>query len=374
MLMSKSLLNLAQQAIAQYWEELTDHPDAAGIHLYGNGAVAQLEAKLTHHYGVKYALCVSNATMGLLAVAMALDLQDEVFITTPYTYGASLAGWLKLGNHPIFADIDPETLTLNPKAVEQQITPNTRAILAVDIFGHPSNTQALRQIADEYGLWYIADAAQSLGAYRDGMPASALADAIVVSFTVGKSVFAGEGGAILTDNAELYQKLVWLTQHPYRQKRDVGLFLDNEFGLNSRIHPLAAVIANAIFEGALAQLQVHQADCFRLIETLNAIGLTQPIRFQQQQIIPSFFRLTAAVLEDVSEAEIQSALKEHGLSVILSPPPIRLIYRQPSFLAMYSQPVRECPIAEQQASLRVSFEFNRCAIAAAEFEALQLLT
>ncbi|MFB2891614.1 DegT/DnrJ/EryC1/StrS family aminotransferase [Aerosakkonemataceae cyanobacterium BLCC-F50] len=366
--MSKSLLNLAQEAIAQYWEELADHPDAAAIHLYGSGAVAQLEAKLTHHYGVKYALCVSNATMGLLAVALALNLQDEVFITTPYTYGASLAGWLKLGNHPRFADIDPETLTLNPEAVEQQITPNTKAILAVDIFGHPSNTQALRQIADEYGLWYIADAAQSLGAYRDGMPASALADAIVVSFTVGKSVFAGEGGAILTDNAELYQKLVWLTQHPYRQKRDVGLFLDNEFALNARIHPLAAVIANAIFEGALAQLQVHQADCFRLIETLNAIGLIQPIRFEQQQIVPSFFRLTAAVLEDVSEAEIQSALKEHGLSVILSPPPIRLIYRQPSFLAMYSQPVRECPIAEQQASLRFSFQSDRRAIAAAEPE------
>ena len=356
--MSKLLLDLAQQAIAQYWEELADNSEAAAIHLYGTGAVAQLESKLTHHYGVKYALCVANATMGLLAVALALNLQDEEFITTPYTYGASLAGWLKLGNQPIFADIDHETLTLNPEVVEQQITPDTKAILAVDIFGHPSNTQALREIADEYGLWYIADAAQSLGAYRDGMPASGLADAIVVSFTVGKSVFAGEGGAILTDNAELYQKLVWLTQHPYRQKRDVGLFLDNEFALNARIHPLAAVIANATFEGALAQLQVHQAECFEIIEILNAINLTQPIRFQQQGIVPSFFRLTATPLENVSASQIQCALQQQGRLPVLCPPPVRLIYQQPSFLSMYGQHLSmpDCPVAEQQASLRICFQ------------------
>src|SRR5690349_6812046 len=72
------------------------------IHLYGTGAVANLEDKLRRHYGMRHALCVSNATSGLLGVAMALDLRGAEFITTPYTFGASLAGWLLVGNRPRF--------------------------------------------------------------------------------------------------------------------------------------------------------------------------------------------------------------------------------------------------------------------------------
>src|SRR5436190_7634341 len=81
-----------------------------------------------------------------------------------YTYGASLSGWLLLGNRPVFADIEADTLLLDPGSVRTQITPRTRAILAVDIFGVPSDSAALRRIADEHGLWYVAHAAQSLGA------------------------------------------------------------------------------------------------------------------------------------------------------------------------------------------------------------------
>ncbi|MFM7368476.1 MAG: DegT/DnrJ/EryC1/StrS family aminotransferase, partial [Sphaerospermopsis kisseleviana] len=178
-------------AITNYYQQACEDQGFAEQHLAGAGAVFQLETKLKHHYNKKYALCVSNATTGLFAIALALNLKQEEFITTPYTYGASLAGFLLLENRPIFAEIDTQTLTLNPESVRQQITPKTRAVLGVDIYGYPCNQVALRQIADEYGLWYIADAAQSLGAYREGIPASALADALVVSFTVGKTVFAG---------------------------------------------------------------------------------------------------------------------------------------------------------------------------------------
>jgi perosamine synthetase len=148
----------------------------AGAQLVGSGAVAELEAKLRQHHGMRYALCVSSATSGLLAVALALNLRCAEFITTPYTYGASLAGWLILGNRPVFADIDAQTLTLAPEAVPRCTTPRTKAILAVDIFGNPADMHALRRVADEHGLWYVADAAQSLGARRDGLPASSLAE------------------------------------------------------------------------------------------------------------------------------------------------------------------------------------------------------
>ncbi|MFW6359010.1 MAG: DegT/DnrJ/EryC1/StrS family aminotransferase [Chroococcales cyanobacterium] len=325
----------ALTAICNYWECASEDQIFAESHLAGTGAVAELEIKLKKHYGKQYALCVSNATMGLLAIALALDLKGVEFITTPFTYGASLSGFLLQENRPIFANLTPQTLTLDPDSVRSQITPNTRAILAVDILGNPCDMGALRQIADDYGLWYIADAAQSLGAYTQGMPASAFADALVVSFTVGKSVFAGEGGAILTDNEQLYQKLVWLTQHPYRQKRDVGLFLTNEFALNGRIHPLAAVIANATFEASLQQLRQYQEWCFQVIEVLNESGFTEVISWQTEQILPSFFRFCGRWRGESAEEELLQVLGDRNFNLKLQPFPIQLIPKKPAFIAQY---------------------------------------
>ncbi|OYD87585.1 hypothetical protein CDG77_28520 [Nostoc sp. 'Peltigera membranacea cyanobiont' 213] len=322
-------------AITKYWQQACEDQGLAEQHLAGAGAVFQLELKLKNHYGKKYALCVSNATTGLLAIGLALNLKKEEFITTPYTYGASLAGFLLLENRPIFAEVNSQTLTLEPESVRQKITSNTRAILAVDIYGNPCNQVALRQIADEYGLWYIADAAQSLGAYREGIPASALADALVVSFTVGKSVFAGEGGAILTDNSELYQKLVWLTQHPERQKRDIGLFLTNEFALNARIHPLAAVIALSIFDDSLQQLKLYQYWCFEVINALNKIGLTKSIFWQSEEIIPAFFRLIASWNKEAQATELLNQLSQRNIAVNLEYLLLQPLFTHPAFLAEY---------------------------------------
>jgi perosamine synthetase len=321
-------------------------------HLQGIGAIAKLEARLREFYGVKHALSVANATLGILAVAQALGLSGKEFVTTPYTYGASLAGWLWLGNRPVFADIDPQTLALDPEAARRAITAKTKAILAVDIFGIPADMAALRRLADEFGIWYIADAAQSLGAYRNGRPASSMADALVVSFTVGKTIFAGEGGAILTNHDALYEKLVWYTQHPERQRRELGINLVNEFALNARIHPLAAQCANAVFDQSLARLREHQRQCFIYICKLNALALTEPIRFKEEGIEPSFFRLTAAWKGKPGEAAL---VKQLG-SISLAEPPIRLLYQQAAFIAQYWRRFKtapRCPEAERQTTRRV---------------------
>jgi len=324
-------------------------------HLNGSGSVARLEQKLREHYGMRHALSVSSATTGLLAIALALKLRNTEFVAPPYTYGASLAGWLLLGNRPIFADIDSQTVALDPESARRLITARTRAMLAVDMFGIPSDTVALRRLADEYGIWYIADAAQSFGAQRGGLPASALADALVVSFTCGKTLSTGEGGAVLTNHSGLYEKLVWWTQHPQRQHRD--LVLDNEFGLNGRIHPFSADRAVSLFEGSLAQLRVRQAECFRIIEALNEIGLTEPVRFARDKIEPSFFQLTAAWRKEVQEDRLLTELSDRGFTAGILPAPARLIYRQPAFLAQYGRrmnAVAKCSRAERQARRRFS--------------------
>jgi perosamine synthetase len=333
---SNSEINeIAINAMTTYWQATSLDVSIAEQHLAGVGAVFELENKLKSHYNKKYALCISNATMGLYSIALALDIKEQDFITTPLTYGASLSGFLLQQNHPIFATIDPQTLTIDPESVTPLITPNTRAILAVDWLGNPCDSLALRQIADEYGLWYIADAAQSLGASRQGLPASVYADAIVISFTVGKSIFAGEGGAIVTDNEALYQKLVWLTQHPYRQKRDLGLSLTNEFALNVRIHPLAAAIANAIFEESLQYLQQHQDWCLRVIDALNEIELTQPLDFRKNAIIPSFFRLCTPWKKERQDRDLLKELAHKNLSIKLKSYSLSYLFEQPYYQAQY---------------------------------------
>ncbi len=354
-----SLSSRALDAIGQYLAR-ADSESVSRMHLAGTGAVAELEEKLRRHYGMRHALCVPNATSGLLGLALALELRDAEFVCSPLLYGGSIAAWLTLGNRPRFADVDPHDLALDPESARPVITSATKAVLAVDLFGVPSDTQALRRLADEFGLWYIADGAQSLGASRNGLPAGVLADAVVVSFTTGKTIFAGEGGAVLTNHAELYQKLLWFTQHPERQRRELGLGLWNEFALNARIHPLAAVWANALFEASLDALQPHRQRCFAIIDALNEIGFTEPIEFRRAGILPSFFRLTAAWSAKPRPRKLLRELASHGTTVRIEPPPARLVYRDPAFLAQYS--VHEdprCPNAERQQLLRFCLACNR---------------
>jgi perosamine synthetase len=322
----------------------------------GTGPVASLEAKLREHYGKRYALCVSNATTGLLVLALALGLRKATFLTTPITWGGSLAGWLLLGNEPVFADVDPMTLTLDPQTLDQSIQPSTRAILAVDIDGSPCDDQALRRFADQHQLWYVADAAQSLGARRDGRPASAMAHALVVSFTAGKTIEAGEGGAIITDDEEIFGRLVWFSQHPMRQHREIGA--ENQFGLNARIHPTAATVADRRFGPSLRRLKAKQRWYLKLAAILNETGLTEKLDFAEGQIEPAFARCTAAWKNCARQAELLSYLAEHNSKGDLVSDGVSLLVDQPAFQAEYARLVpasASCPVARRQAKCRFVF-------------------
>lgn len=217
----------------------------------------------------------------------------------------------------------------------------------------------MRKLADEFGLWYIADCAQSLGATRFCEPSGVYADALVISFTVGKTVFAGEGAAIVTNSESIYEKLLWFTQHPLRQKREIGLFLSNEFGLNARIHPLAAIWANAIWNNELKKLAKHQKECYQIIKLLNNIGLTENISFAPLKINPSFFRLTACLKNKKDEKD--DLIKELNSCIgqlIIEDAPITTLYNQPAFMAQYRRSrlkKANCPQADKQAKERLCF-------------------
>ena len=349
------------QKIQPKISDFVSDPDQWGISLSGTGAVYRLERKFSELVGHSYALSVSSATSGLWAVFMALGIHNSDVITTPYTWGGSLSGLMLAGNRSVFVDIDRDTLTLNPKKVARSITPKTKAILAVDIYGHPCEANLLRKIADEYGLLLIQDCAQSFGAYFQGHHTGWYADASVFSLTVGKALFAGEGGMIVTKHQELYDRLVWQTQHPHRQMRDAPDMPINELAMNLRIHPLAAIWAEAYFDSAFACISVQQDKCFSTLEFLDEENLIQSKIPDKNKVKPSFYALT---IEPRCEAhEIETILKENGWACMVCVPSItKPIYNHEAYISL-SRPERfkqkRCPIAEVQCRDRVRIVFPK---------------
>ncbi|MCI9046368.1 MAG: UDP-4-amino-4,6-dideoxy-N-acetyl-beta-L-altrosamine transaminase [Hungatella sp.] len=177
-------------------------------------AVEQMEQKLAAYTGAKYAVAVSNGTAALHCACMAAGIKkgDEV-ITTPLTFAASANCVLYCGGRPVFADIDPETYNIDPKSIEACITEKTKAVIAVDFTGQVVKAREIRAICDKYKLIFIEDAAHSIGTRYEDRMVGTLADMTTFSFHPVKTITAGEGGAVLTDNEELYKKLVLAHAH-----------------------------------------------------------------------------------------------------------------------------------------------------------------
>ena len=263
--------------------------------LSGAGVVRDLEQRFADYYGKRYALAVANATLGLYAVSLALDLSERVVVTTPLSWGGTIAGAFAAGARIEFSDVDSRTLGLRAGDImNRQLTRSAAAIVAVDYLGVPADDDALRRVADGLGAWYIHDAAQSFGARIEGRPAGSRAHVVVVSLSAGKGLSAGEGGVIVTDDADLYDRLVWLTQHPDRQKRDLGLGHTNEFALNMRINPLAAWWAVMHFDLALEEVRRRAATSGAIVRAIDASGLSVALGYEHVGLEPSFFRLTAS--------------------------------------------------------------------------------
>ena len=176
--------------------------------------VDALEYDLCEYTKAKYAVVVSNGTAALHCACLAagIGVGDEV-ITTPITFAASANCALYCGAEPVFADIDPETYNIDPDSIRAHITDKTKAVIAVDFTGQAVKYEEIRAICDEYGLVFIEDAAHSLGTSYKGQKVGSLADMTTFSFHPVKTVTGGEGGAILTNNQEYYNRLVLFHAH-----------------------------------------------------------------------------------------------------------------------------------------------------------------
>ena len=268
------------QEIKKYLTEAQSNKATAYSHLAGNGAVAALEAKLCSFYGAKYALCISSATNGLMYLMMAAGLEHSEILTTPLSFGGTIAGALALDCKFHFAEIDYSSLNIDVDSLANMLdeNPQIQAVVATEFAGNSYDMEVLNNICEQRGIWHFVDSAQSLG-YNYGISNIAdYNDAMVVSFGTGKTVCAGgEGGAIITNNSELYQKLVSICQHPHRQERDCGIGFSSELALNGRIHPIAAIIANETFESGLQELKQKRKGMIDVLDCLSRLKFVSSI-------------------------------------------------------------------------------------------------
>lgn len=176
--------------------------------------VREMEKTLESYTGAKHAVAVSNGTAALhcACIAAGIGPGDEV-ITTPITFAASANCALYCGAIPVFADINPETYNIDPESIRKHITEKTKAVVAVDFTGQAVEIEKIRAICDEFNLVFIEDAAHSIATKYNGKQVGSLADITTFSFHPVKTITGGEGGACLTNDDNLYQKLVLAHAH-----------------------------------------------------------------------------------------------------------------------------------------------------------------
>ncbi len=225
--------------------------------------ITSLEKALCDLTGAKYCIAISNGTAALHVACMAAGVGpgDEV-ITTPMTFAASANCALYCGATPVFADIDPETYNIDPEDIERKITEKTKAVVAVDFTGQAVKVDEIRKICDKHGIIFIEDAAHSIGTTYNGVQVGNMADMTTFSFHPVKTVTGGEGGAVMTNDKELYDKLVLYRSHGIT-RNEAMMEKESEGGWYYEMIDLGYNYRMTDFQAALIESQLKKLPAFK---------------------------------------------------------------------------------------------------------------
>ena len=283
--------------------------------------VQEFEEALAAYCGAKYCVTMANGTAALQAAYFAIGLKDgDEFITSPLTFTATANAGIWQGGRPIFSDVDSLHGNLAPENIEALITPQTRAVVPVDFAGHPVELERIKEIAAARGLPVIEDACHALGATLHGKKIGAISDLTVFSFHPVKAITTGEGGAVLTDNAEYAERLRLFRNHGNTKEKAEGprpadwYYEMRELGMNCRLTDIQA---------ALGLSQLKKLERFLRIRREIAGRYEAAFRDDEALIIPTVdtgvksgwhlypLRLKNAAARD----ETFTALREAGIGV-----------------------------------------------------------
>ena len=228
-------------------EYVTDAVKSGWISSLG-GYVSRFEEEFAAFCGVKHAICVTNGTVALhlAQVAQGIGSGDEV-IMPDLSFIATANATLLTGARPVFCDIDADSLCIDPKAIEALITPRTKAIVPVHLYGHPADMTAIMKIADRHGLFVLEDAAEAHGSAMGGRRVGNLGHCATFSFYANKNLTTGEGGMITTNDDTLAQEIYILRDHAMSPDKR---YWHDRMGFNYRMTNLQAAIGCAQLEQA----------------------------------------------------------------------------------------------------------------------------
>lgn len=232
--------------------------------------VAELEAELAIYCQAKFALGVSSGTDALILALMALEIKpDDEIITTPYTFFATAGSIARLGARAVFVDIDPKTYNLDPAQLEAKISPKTRAIMPVHLYGQCADIDPLLEIAQQHNLYVIEDAAQAIGSEYKGRRAGSLGHIGCFSFFPSKNLGAfGDGGAVTTNDPHLAERMRILRVHGAEPK-----YYHKFVGGNFRLDALQAAVIRVKLKHLDNWTAGRQHNAARYNELFGATGL-----------------------------------------------------------------------------------------------------
>lgn len=296
---------------------------AHGAYIMGP-EVGALEARLQAFVDVPHAITVASGTDALVIALLALELKagDEV-ITTPFSFIATAEAIALVGATPVFVDIDPLTYNLDPGLLAAALTPHTRAILPVSLYGQCADLDAINAIAADAGVAVVEDAAQSFGALYRGRRSCALTTIACTSFYPAKPLGCyGDGGACFTADAALAQRMRELRDHG-----QAGRYHHVRIGLNGRLDTLQAAILLAKLEIFADEITTRQAVARRYDDALPALGLRPPqISTGNTSVFAQY------TIEVAQRAALQAALTAQSIpTAVHYPVPL---HRQPAFAGL----------------------------------------
>jgi len=239
--------------------------------------IEKFEEMLSRYVGTRYTLVFNSGTSALHAVLLACGIGsgDEVLVPS-FTFIATANAPLFVGAKPVFADIEDKTYGLDPEDVKRKITPRTKVIIPIHYGGCPCLITELRQIAKEHNLILIEDAAESLGASVDGKKAGSFGDAAILSFCSNKVITTGEGGAVVTDSVDIYEKLKLIRSHG--RAETANYFSSTEYtdyftlGYNFRMSDITAALGIAQLKKIDTVIEMRRRNAKMLSARLSRIA------------------------------------------------------------------------------------------------------
>jgi perosamine synthetase len=265
-----------------YWDEdcirEVNEVIKSGMNWATGPKVEEFEKAINEYLGVKYAVTFNSGTSALHALLLAYKIGsgDEVIVPS-FTFIATANAALFVGAKPVFADIEEETLGLDPNDVNQKITQKTKAIVTVHYGGCPSKVRELREIADDHGILLIEDAAESFGARIGGRKVGTFGDSSILSFCQNKIITTGEGGAVVTNDEKIYERLKLIRSHgrleyqPYFSSASPGEYV--ELGFNWRLSNILAALGLAQLRKVDMIIEMRREKAQKLTEGLSRIKL-----------------------------------------------------------------------------------------------------